>query len=79
MNVAEMLDLTPPKDATHFVLDDDGFSAAWYKYEGATLYGQPMATVGPDQFWTEIKGGVRAVRSIKNDAEAIFERSKKAL
>lgn len=76
MNVADMLKLTPPKGTTHFVLDDDGFTAAWYMQDGATLYGQSMATVGEDQTWTEIKGGVRALRSIRNDAEVIFEKSK---
>lgn len=76
MNIAEMLKLTPPKGATHFVLDDDGFSAAWYMYDGATLYGQTMGDSSEEKSWTEIKGGVRAVRSLKADAEVIFERSK---
>lgn len=76
MKLAEMVKLEIPEGATHFVLDDDGFSAAWYKRDGVLLYGMAMSNTGDDRRWSETKGVTRSLRDLKTDAELMFERQR---
>lgn len=76
MTLEEMLKLEVPEGATHFVLDDDGFSAAWYKKEGIKLFGMKMEGTADGRYWSETSGVTRALRDLKTDVELKFARGR---
>jgi len=76
MKLSDMAALEVPKGATHFVLDNDGFSAAWYKREGVELYGMPMDVSRAGDGWAKTPGCTRALRDLKTDIELKFERER---